>query len=95
MRRRFVVTGRVQGVGMRAWVQTQARSLGLAGWTRNARDGSVEIEAEGDAGTIASFERLLHQGPRYAVVGAVTSSESAADSGDAVALPQPFAIVRD
>lgn len=99
VRRRWIVTGRVQGVGFRAWVQYRATSLGLAGWTRNVADGSVEVEAEGSAEEIAAFELMLRQGPRHAAVRSVTSSESAAkvreDADGADALPQPFMILRD
>jgi acylphosphatase len=80
--RQWVVTGRVQGVGFRAWVQTQARSLGLAGWARNVPDGSVMVAAEGAADVITAFERLLHQGPRHADVRSVTSSAISAGSGE-------------
>jgi acylphosphatase len=50
--------GRVQAVGMRWWIRSQALELGLAGWARNTEDGRVEVVAEGlrdDA------ERLLHR----------------------------------
>ena len=41
--RRFLVSGRVQGVGFRWFVDHEARELGLAGWVRNNLDGSVEV----------------------------------------------------
>ena len=44
---RFVVTGRVQGVGFRWFVKAEARPLGLTGWVRNREDGAVEGEVEG------------------------------------------------
>lgn len=44
--RHLTVTGRVQGVAYRAWTVGTAADLGLAGWVRNRRDGSVEITAE-------------------------------------------------
>jgi acylphosphatase len=64
----IVVSGRVQGVGFRYFVQHHAAQLGLTGWVRNLPNGSVEIEAEGAQ---ESLERLLVQvrrGPRSAVV---------------------------
>jgi acylphosphatase len=61
--RRLIVRGRVQGVGYRDWTVREARRLGLSGWVRNRRDGSVEILAQGeDAALDALAERCL-EGP--------------------------------
>ncbi|HEV7669997.1 MAG TPA: acylphosphatase [Thermoanaerobaculia bacterium] len=63
---RFVVTGRVQGVGFRFFVRTLARELGLAGRVRNRQDGAVEIEATGSEPALAELERrLLAEGPGH------------------------------
>ena len=62
------IEGRVQGVGFRWFVLREAQRLGLAGWVRNAYDGSVEVRAEGPSPAIASFEKLLEQGPPAAHV---------------------------
>ena len=55
--------GRVQGVGFRFHVRERAALDGLAGWVRNAEDGSVEAEAEGEREAVDRFERALRQGP--------------------------------
>lgn len=68
---RFVVEGRVQGVGFRWWAREQARALGLAGWVRNLRGGAVELLAIGEAGALAQLEAALHSGPAAAEVRAV------------------------
>jgi acylphosphatase len=69
--RRFVISGRVQGVGFRFFVEDQARREGLAGYVRNLPDGCVEAVAEGDEESVARFERTLHRGPRSALVAQV------------------------
>ena len=56
---RFVVHGRVQGVGFRWWVWRQATRLGLRGLARNLRDGSVEVIVEGLDSGLVELERLL------------------------------------
>jgi len=61
--RRFVVGGRVQGVGFRYFAQHAAAREGITGNVRNLDDGRVEIVAEGDAEAIARFERSVRQGP--------------------------------
>jgi acylphosphatase len=61
--RRFVLTGRVQGVGFRWFAQESARVEGLGGWVRNQFDGSVEVFAEGDRDSMARFEARLRRGP--------------------------------
>ena len=77
--RRVMVQGRVQGVGYRAWVEYQARRLGLNGWVRNRRDGSVEAVFEGDASVVASMVASCRQGPGSARVDDVAEEEANAD----------------
>lgn len=62
------IHGRVQGVGFRYHTQTRARSLGIVGWVRNRRDGTVEVRAEGDESALTEFRRYLKQGPPTAHV---------------------------
>lgn len=66
-----VIRGRVQGVGYRAWVDYRARRLGLQGWVRNRRDGSVEAVFEGAEDVVASMIAACRQGPASARVDAV------------------------
>lgn len=84
------ITGRVQGVGFRWWVQRHAQGLGLTGWVMNADDErSVELVAEGPAEALDALERLVHGGPRGAVVEDVDARRGPA-SGEF----QRFGIVR-
>jgi acylphosphatase len=69
--RRFTVHGRVQGVGFRFFTRERAALEGLAGWVRNAADGSVEVEAEGEREAVDRFERALRHGPAGARVDTV------------------------
>lgn len=70
-----VVRGKVQMVGFRQFVIERARRLGLTGWVRNGDDGrSVEVVAEGERKRLEELLRLLHEGPRLAVVQAVDVS---------------------
>ena len=62
------MTGRVQGVAFRDWMQTEAQSLGLAGWVRNRRDGSVEAVISGDAAVVEDMLARCRQGPPAARV---------------------------
>lgn len=79
---RLVIQGRVQGVGYRWWALEAARGLGLVGWVRNCRDGSVEILAIGDDAAIGRLAEACRQGPPYARVGAV-DRYAADDDGSA------------
>jgi acylphosphatase len=67
----FRIEGRVQGVGYRWWAMQTATRLGLAGWVRNRRDGSVEILAIGYPASIEALHEACRQGPEPAVVLAV------------------------
>ena len=73
--RRYVVRGRVQGVGFRWFVEREAHILGIAGWVRNNPDGSVEILAQGTHDQIAGLRSRLREGPRAARVDAVEELE--------------------
>jgi acylphosphatase len=67
-RARVTIRGRVQGVFFRAETRERARSLGLAGWVRNAPDGSVEAVFEGDPEEIESILTWCRRGPALAEV---------------------------
>ena len=73
--RRFLVRGRVQGVGFRWFVEREAHLLGIAGWVRNNHDGSVEVLAQGTRDQISGLHGRLREGPRAARVDAVEVSE--------------------
>jgi acylphosphatase len=66
--RRYVIHGRVQGVGFRFFARDAARVDGIRGVVRNLDDGTVEIHAEGDADAVLRFERAIRRGPRSARV---------------------------
>ncbi len=85
---RFVVHGRVQGVGFRWFVRRQAERLGLAGLARNLRDGCVEVIADGPVGALVELERALERGPAAAHVERVEKS----DVPHEVVLPKRFDI---
>jgi len=74
--RRFVVTGKVQGVGFRWAVWERASRLGLGGWVRNRSDGAVEGWAEGDPGSVAGLLDWLPQGPIGSTVDGVVVEEA-------------------
>jgi acylphosphatase len=67
-RARVKVAGRVQGVFFRVEARDRARSLGLAGWVRNAHDGSVEASFEGPAERVHSMVEWCRRGPALAEV---------------------------
>ena len=79
--RRYLVSGRVQGVGYRCFAQAAAEREGVAGWVQNLPDGRVEAVATGEAGALDRFARLLRTGPSHAQVDGVdvTTSTPAAD----------------
>lgn len=71
MAKRYIVRGRVQGVGFRWFVDHEARQLGLAGWVRNNFDGTVEVLAVGNEQQLATLRQKLERGPRAARVDEV------------------------
>src|SRR5947208_12263234 len=66
--KRYVVRGRVQGVGFRWFVEREAHMLGIAGWVRNNHDGSVEVLAQGTRDQLSGLHGRLREGPRAARV---------------------------
>lgn len=69
--RRYLISGRVQGVGFRYFAEAIATREGLLGWVRNLPDGRVEAAAEGEAEAVERFERSMRHGPRGARVDGV------------------------
>ena len=74
--RRFLINGRVQGVGYRWFAKTTATDLGLAGYARNLDDGRVEVFAIGPAAKLEDLNGLLWKGPRLADVRGVEVAEA-------------------
>lgn len=75
----LLIHGLVQGVGFRYSLCREADSLGLCGWVRNRRDGSVEALAGGPATAIALLIEWAHRGPPSAQVMRVEAQEGNAD----------------
>lgn len=76
---RVLVSGRVQGVGFRAFAQRQADRLGIDGWVRNLPDGRVEALAAGEETAVAEFVEALRRGPLIARVAGVEVAEAPDD----------------
>ena len=87
--RRFLVSGRVQGVAYRAWTKLEARALGLTGWARNLADGRVEVVVCGQPAAVTALHAKLAEGPPAA---RVTSVEAADHPIDAHLPPPGFSI---
>ncbi len=71
-----VISGRVQGVGFRLWVEVEAVSRGLSGWVRNRRDGSVEAVFHGEDDAVGAMLEACWEGPDVADVTAVAVAET-------------------
>jgi acylphosphatase len=79
--RRYLVTGRVQGVGFRWFVEREARLIGVCGWVRNRDDGVVEVLASGSTAQLGSLYDKLKEGPRAARIDEVEVEDAAPFSG--------------
>ena len=77
--RHLDVFGRVQGVGFRFYMQRKARELGVTGWVRNRRDGSVEATIQGGPETVEAMTAWARRGPPSAVVAEVRVTEASGD----------------
>lgn len=69
--RHLVIRGRVQGVGYRNYIEYKANQLGVKGWVRNRRDGSVEAVVQGGLAAVAEIIECAKRGPRAAEVTSV------------------------
>jgi acylphosphatase len=74
--RRWIVRGRVQGVGYRYFAQKAALALGLTGYVRNLDDGNVEVYAVGPESALSDLASRLHAGPRYSDVRGVEEQQA-------------------
>ncbi|MFZ1135011.1 MAG: acylphosphatase [Candidatus Korobacteraceae bacterium] len=72
--RRYLVSGRVQGVGFRWFVEREAATLGVTGWVRNREDGRVEVMATGTREQLSTLHGRLREGPRASRVDEVAVS---------------------
>jgi acylphosphatase len=79
---RFVISGRVQGVGFRMFVERQASKRGVRGWVRNRHDGTVEALVIGDERALGEMEAACRRGPSLAVVTQLNRFDSADDGSD-------------
>lgn len=86
VRREVSVTGRVQGVGYRAWTRDRAGAHGLCGWVRNEPDGSVSAVLGGPPEAVEAMLRDMRDGPAFARVTRVDARETSAE------VPQGFEV---
>ncbi|MBZ5603485.1 MAG: acylphosphatase [Acidobacteriia bacterium] len=75
--RRYWISGRVQGVGFRAFAARAARETGVTGWAKNLADGRVEVHANGSSDQLSEFEARLRQGPAWADIRGFESQAAA------------------
>jgi acylphosphatase len=74
--KRYFVSGNVQGVGYRFFVQRAAEKLGIGGFARNLHDGRVEVFATGSPSHLAELKTALERGPRFASVSGVREEQA-------------------
>jgi acylphosphatase len=82
MPKHLIISGRVQGVGFRYAMLATAERLGVTGWVRNRRDGTVESVIQGDAGAVERMIAWAQHGPASAVVAEVKVSDGEGEFGD-------------
>ena len=74
--RRFIVSGKVQGVFFRASTRKKALDIGLTGYAKNLQSGQVEVLVQGDAHSITQLSLWLEEGPQYARVDSVVEVDA-------------------
>jgi acylphosphatase len=77
--KKFLISGRVQGVGYRYFADRWASQLGICGYVKNLWDGNVEVYAIGDAAALEVLKHQLAEGPRSAYVAAISESDETVD----------------
>lgn len=75
-----IVSGRVQGVGFRYFVQGEARAAQVKGYAKNLADGNVEFVLQGEESKVRAVELKIHQGPELSRVDSVQLVEGPSDS---------------
>ena len=75
----LIITGRVQGVGFRFYMQRKARELGITGWVRNRRDGAVEAVILGAPESVETMIAWARRGPSSAAVADVRVTDASGD----------------
>jgi acylphosphatase len=83
----LIITGRVQGVGFRNYVEYKARQFHITGWVRNRLDGSVEAVVQGTAENVEALIQRARRGPPKAFVSGLAVSEASGDFTDFVTCP--------
>jgi acylphosphatase len=92
--RQVTITGRVQGVGYRAWVEHRAVAHSLEGWVRNRRDGSVEALFAGPADVVSDMIAVCRRGPSSARVDAVQDEPANSDALNLRRAGERFSVLR-
>jgi acylphosphatase len=77
--KQLLIAGRVQGVGFRFYMERKARALGVTGWVRNRRDGSVEAVVQGTTGAVEAMIAWALRGPPSAVVAELRVTDASGD----------------
>ena len=77
--KRLSITGRVQGVGFRFYMERKARELGVTGWVRNRRDGAVEAVVQGSSGAVEVMIAWARRGPPSAIVADVRVTDASGE----------------
>lgn len=73
--RRFLISGRVQGVGFRWFTKNAAEQVGIVGTVRNLFDGRVEAVGVGSEAELAEFKRIVSKGPSFSHVSEIKEEE--------------------
>jgi acylphosphatase len=88
--RRYLITGKVQGVFFRQSTRIEAERLQLSGMARNLPDGSVEVIARGESAQVDELRAWLEQGPSHAQVAQVVEQTDA--QGASIPVPGKFVV---
>ena len=85
--RHLQISGRVQGVGFRFYMQRKARELGVTGWVRNRLDGSVEAVVQGTPAAVEAMIAWAQRGPPSATVAKVSVEDGVGEYAEFATLP--------